>query len=325
MVKQLLVVPLVLAVALRGAAAAEPAKASAATVVELSHSPYLALSHGAQILVGHVRSKAAGTSPVAAAEVGTLTFAVDQALAGKSTGTVQLPYGFQTQWTRRPVFTVWPAVNDLLKDNALLLIVVVPGAVDPLAGEMKGGVGAPTNVYILKGPDDPLVGAFKRILEAHSAKGADLEAALLRLANSAMSVERHYAAERAFATLPPDVALRVVEAQLKAAAKAETPASDVDDGLGYLYHLANDSERPPARKLAAARVLLQQAAGEKPDAGGLAMQLLAATIRNGLKAEETVSPELREPLVQAARTASKDATNVQVREAGDVVLSWIKE
>ena len=79
MVKQLLVVPLVLAVALRGAAAAEPAKASAATVVELSHSPYLALSHGAQILVGHVRSKAAGTSPVAAAEVGTLTFAVDQA------------------------------------------------------------------------------------------------------------------------------------------------------------------------------------------------------------------------------------------------------
>ena len=72
-------------------------------------------------------------------------------------------------------------------------------------------------------------------------------------------------------------------------------------------------------------MLLQQAAGEKPDAGGLAMQLLGATIRNGLKAEETVSPELREPLVQAARTASKDATNVQVREAGDVVLSWIKE
>jgi hypothetical protein len=77
-------------------APAPPGATTTATrsINEYQASPYLSVSGGAEIYLGHVTSKGPVLRQQNPIEGGLLTFTIDQSLRGAATGAIILPYSF---------------------------------------------------------------------------------------------------------------------------------------------------------------------------------------------------------------------------------------
>jgi hypothetical protein len=308
------------------AKAGDPTTKPAHDLLEYAESPFLAISNGAEVYEGTVLSKRPSEPPAdlsVDAEVGQLDFAVKETLRGNKTPHLILPYSFQTRASISVTFFAWPSLDDIIRLQTPLLIVVIPGANDEWAPKAGGASGAVCNVYVL-GADDPMVDTYRRIVSASSLKRPDLDKLLIEMAKSSQIVDRQYAEQAAFEQFDTDSALMIIEQGLLAVSKEDYLPEDAISALGYLDSFASGARVTAAQRTVAQRLLAEHAASENESVGKIAMASFAYRLKDAPKPAELLEPVDRDRLLRAANIAAKSPDQALSESAGKI-LSWLNQ
>jgi hypothetical protein len=310
---------------------APPGAATAAThtIYEYQESPYLSVSGGAEIYVGRVTSKGPVILQQNPVESGLLKFTIDRSLRGSAASPMTLPYSFTHSvglYHGSMVSQTWPDVDDLVKDGSLLLIVVIPGADDPIAKVTPGCPGAASNVYVVSGQDDPIVKAYQGFIAICSLQGQKAAEAIATEAQAKTQVERLFAEDAAVAMLGPADAVKEIGAAVEACEKVEKPSQIADDiyhGVDLLLDIGLRPQLDPGR-LSAQRMMAQIViTSPVPYFNHTPIVWLARFINQGASVSDIVPTAADQAaLADAVRTTSKGA-DPTTQAACASVLKWL--
>jgi hypothetical protein len=312
---------------------APPGATTAATrsIFEYERSPYLCVSGGAEIYVGRVTSKGPVILQQDPVESGLLKFTIDRSLRGSAASPMTLPYSFTHSvglYHGSMVSQTWPDVDDLVKDGSLLLIVVIPGADDPIAKVTPGCPGAASNVYVVSGQDDPIVKAYQGFIAICSLQGQKAAEAIATEAGAGTPLERAFAEDAAAAALGPEDAVKVIGAAVEAGEKVEKPNEDTEDirhGTDLLLDFGlSPGSRPVAGRLPAKRMMVHVViSSPNPNFNHWPVLSLARFIEGGAKVTDVVPTAADQAaLADAVRTTSKGA-DPTTQAACTSVLKWL--